>query len=101
RREEALTVVERRCPRCNAPRERRQAYCVECGLRLPVLQGAIPGLRRRWVRSFGWYPGDWIWASVPALAVAAGGAAVAIAFGGTPSPPSATTVVAIKRPAPA
>jgi hypothetical protein len=99
RREEALAVIERRCPRCGAPRERRQAYCVECGLRLPALQGALPGLRRGWVRSFGWYPGDWIWASIPALAVAAGGAAVAIAFGGTSSTSAATTVIAIHRPA--
>ena len=99
RRDEALAVVEQRCPRCAAPRERRQAYCVECGLRLPVLQGAVPALRRGWVRRFGWYPGDWIWASIPALAVAAAGAAVAIAFGGTPSSSPETTVVAIHRAA--
>jgi hypothetical protein len=93
RRREALAAVEGRCPRCGAPRERRQEYCVECGLRLPTLRGAIPALRRRWVRRLGWYPGDWVWASLLTLAVAAAGAAVAITFGGGSSSAAGTTAV--------
>src|SRR5262249_40732024 len=31
-----------------------------------------------WVRTIGWYPGDWFWLSLVALLVAAGGAAAAI-----------------------
>ena len=33
-REAAVASVEQACPRCGAPREPRQEYCVECGLRL-------------------------------------------------------------------
>jgi hypothetical protein len=94
RRQEAVAAVEGRCPRCSAPRERNQEYCIECGLRLPVLRGALPGLRRRWVRRLGWYPGDWVWVSLLTLPVAAAGAAVAIAFGGGSTSAAATTAVA-------
>jgi hypothetical protein len=78
-RREAIAAVEGRCPRCGANRERNQEYCVECGLRLPPLRGAIPALRRRWVRRLGWYPGDWVWVSLLTLLVAIAGAAAAIA----------------------
>ncbi|HZO97367.1 MAG TPA: hypothetical protein VFB42_08350 [Gaiellaceae bacterium] len=94
RREDAIAAVERRCPRCAAPRERLQEYCVECGLRLPSLRGAVPALRRRWLRRLGWYPGDWVWGAIPALAVAAGGAAAAIALGGGETPAAGTTLAA-------
>jgi hypothetical protein len=89
----AVAAVEGRCPRCDAPRERRQEYCVDCGLRLPVLRGAVPALRRRWVRRVGWYPGDWVWPSLVTLAVAAAGAAVAITFGRTTPTTAATTSI--------
>jgi hypothetical protein len=94
RRRDAIAAVDGRCPRCGANRERNQEYCVECGLRLPVVRGAIPALRRRWVRRLGWYPGDWVWVSLLTLAVAIGGAAVAIAFGGNSSSAAATTSIA-------
>jgi hypothetical protein len=94
RRAEAVAAVEGRCPRCGAPRERTQEYCIECALRLPGLRGTIPVLRRRWVRRLGWYPGDWVWVSLLTLAVAAAGAAAAIAFGGGTTSEAATTAVA-------
>jgi hypothetical protein len=94
RRAEAVAAVEGRCPRCGAPRERTQEYCIECGLRLPGLRGAIPVLRRGWVRRLGWYPGDWVWVSLLTLAVAAAGAAAAIAFGGRSTSEAGTTAVA-------
>ena len=89
----AIAAIEERCPRCDAARERDQEYCLECGLRLPSVTGAIPALRRRWVRRLGWYPGDWIWVSVLTLVVAIAGAAVAIALGANSSPSTASTTV--------
>jgi hypothetical protein len=71
---------------------------VECGLRLPSVTGAIPALRRGWLRRLGWYPGDWIWISVLTLVVAIAGAAVAIALGDNSSPSAATTSVAPPPP---
>jgi hypothetical protein len=76
-RQAALLAAERTCPRCGAFR-RGAEFCVECGLRLPELRGTIPSLRRRWVRRIGWYPGDWIWAPLLALVLAAAGTAAAI-----------------------
>ena len=90
----AIAAIEERCPRCDAAREPGQEYCVECGLRLPALIGAIPALRRGWLRRLGWYPGDWIWVSVLTLVVAIAGAAVAIALGDNSSPSTVTTAVA-------
>ena len=76
----AVAAIEETCPRCGARRTPDQEYCVECGLELPVVTGRIASLRRRWIRRFGWYPGDWAWASLATLAVAIAGAAVAIAL---------------------
>jgi hypothetical protein len=99
-REAAVASVEQACPRCGAPREPRQEYCVECGLRLPRATGIVSDLRRRWIQRFGWYPGDWVWSSLLGLVVAVAGAAVAIVLtshegnGGTTiiaSPPSTQT----------
>jgi hypothetical protein len=77
-REAALAATEERCPRCAAPREPGQEYCLECGLHLPTLDGPVPALRRHWIRRIGWYPGDWVWISALALLVAAAGAAISI-----------------------
>jgi hypothetical protein len=75
----AAEAADRTCPRCGAGRELDQRYCVECGLALPRVEGRLPALRRRWVRWFGWYPGDWVWVSLLMLIVAAAGAVSAIA----------------------
>jgi hypothetical protein len=75
-----VAAVEETCPRCGARRRPDQEYCLECGLELPVVSGRIASLRRGWIRRLGWYPGDWIWASLVTLAVALAGAAVAIAL---------------------
>lgn len=75
----AVEAADRRCPRCGAHREQDQRYCLECGLALPSVDGRVPALRRRWLRWFGWYPGDWVWVSLLMLIVAAAGAASAIA----------------------
>jgi hypothetical protein len=77
-RQTALLAAERTCPRCGAVRPRASEYCVECGLRLPVLGGAVASLRRRWVRRIGWYPGDWVWIPLLALVLAVAGTVGAI-----------------------
>jgi zinc-ribbon domain len=76
----AIEAADRTCPRCGAPREPEQRFCLECGLALPNVEGTVPELRRRWLRRFGWYPGDWVWISLLTLLVAAAGAAAAIAL---------------------
>jgi len=50
RRAAAIAAIEERCPRCDAARARDQEYCVECGMRLPRVTGAVPALRRGWLR---------------------------------------------------
>ena len=71
------------CPRCGAPYAPGQEYCLECGLRLPLVRGfagaqIVPSLGRTWQRHIRWYPGDWIWPVLLGLLVAALGATVAI-----------------------
>ena len=62
------------CPRCGAPYDAYQEYCLECGLRLPPPYGA-----RREI----WSSGSplWLWAALAALLLVAlvAGAIVAIA----------------------
>jgi hypothetical protein len=78
RRALAVAAAEGTCPRCGAPRAADQRYCLSCGFALPSLAGRLPGLRRAWIRRFGWYPGDWVWAALPTLLVAAAATAGAI-----------------------
>lgn len=77
---EARTSSER-CVACGAPHAAGQEYCLECGARLhlPSLPGGRP---------------HWIWASLLAFAVAAGGAVVAIAASGKAGPSPPRTIVA-------
>lgn len=63
-------------------------------MRLPRVHGAIAAFRRRWIRGIGWYPGDWLPASLAAAVIAAGGAAAAIVLGRSHSPSATTTFVA-------
>ena len=103
-RETAIAAADETCPRCGSRREADQRYCLDCGLRLPTVTGRLPSLRRRWIRRFGWYPGDWIWVALPTLVVALAGAAAAIAL--TTSEASAngpafvaTSPVTVRQPA--
>jgi len=75
----AIAAADSTCPRCGTARGSSDLYCLACGLKLPVVAGAVPALRRRWMRRLGWYPGDWVWLSLASLVVAVGGAAAAIA----------------------
>ncbi len=89
----ALLATEGRCPRCGALREPEQRYCLECGLHLPPLNGAVPALRRGWIRRVGWYPGDWIWISAVTFLVAVAGAAGSIVVTNHRSGAGDTTIV--------
>jgi hypothetical protein len=75
----AIAAADATCPRCGTARAPRDRYCLACGLKLPVVAGTVPALRRRWLRRLGWYPGDWVWLSLASLLVAVAGAAAAIA----------------------
>jgi hypothetical protein len=74
----AIAAADSTCPRCGSPRAPRDRYCLDCGLRLPAVEGTLASLRRSWLRRLGWYPGDWVWLTLPSLFVAIAGAAVAI-----------------------
>ena len=78
----ASAAADGTCPRCGSLRAPNHRYCLECGLRLPTVDGRIASLRRRWVRRLGWYPGDWMWLALPTLLIAIAGAAVAVAIAG-------------------
>jgi hypothetical protein len=66
------------CPRCGTPYEPGQEYCLECGLALPGSTRATQALSGAWRRRIPWYPGDWVWAALLGLAVAAVAATVVI-----------------------
>ena len=67
------------CPRCGTATEPLQEYCLECGLRLRT-PGLVPALSEGWRRRLPWYPGDWIWPSLAALAIAIIAASAAIVW---------------------
>ncbi len=94
RRQAAAYLADAACPRCGIVRAPDQDYCLECGLRLPVVVGTIAGLRRRWLRRLGWYPGDWVWLAIPLGGLAALGAAAAITLDRQPGAQAAGTYVA-------
>jgi hypothetical protein len=90
---------ERRCPRCAAPYADGQEYCLECGGRLPAAPGLTTRLGNRWRRRLGWYPGDWIWPALLALAVAVGaGVLSAIFLADESSSAGGTLVRTLERP---
>ena len=66
------------CPRCGTPYAAGQEYCLECGLPLPGSARATSALRAAWRRRIPWYPGDWVWAALLGLAVAAVAATVVV-----------------------
>jgi hypothetical protein len=94
-RETAIAAADETCPRCGARREHDQRYCLDCALPLPTVTGRLAALRRRWIRRFGWYPGDWVWISLLTLIVALGGAAAAIAVTASDASADKATFIAI------
>jgi hypothetical protein len=82
-REKAIAAADGTCPRCGAARDADQKYCLECGFALPTVTGPLAKWRRRWIRRFGWYPGDWVWVSLLTLLIAIAGATASIALSET------------------
>ena len=81
------------CGTCGAAAEPHQDYCLECGSRIvPVRRFSTVG--RAWERRYGRYPGDWIWASMLLLVVAAGSATAGIVAGRDTGTGGSETVVA-------
>lgn len=74
------------CPRCGAPHDLYQEYCLECGLRLPP---PFPVRREVWTRE----SPVWLWAALLALLLvaAAAGAIVAVAATGDDEKAARTT----------
>ena len=70
------------CPRCGAPHDPGQEYCLECGYRLRPASGVIGRLAATWQRRFGWYPGDWLWRVLLGFVIAVAGATAAIVLAG-------------------
>jgi hypothetical protein len=92
--EEAATTPAPTCFACGRPHAVGQEYCLECGTRIERPLGLRGSLGAAWRRRLGWYPGDWIWPSLVALAVAAAGGAVAIAASAAETSSGPRTIVA-------
>jgi hypothetical protein len=93
------------CPACGTAAEGGQEYCLQCGTRI------APGRRlgsfgHAWERRLGRYPGDWVFASILLLLVAAGSATAGIVAGrdteatGGPRTIVATSPVVAAPPSP-
>jgi hypothetical protein len=65
------------CSACGTAAEPGQEYCLACGTRL-VAPRRMGALGRSWESRFGRYPGDWVFASLLLLLIAAGSATAGI-----------------------
>jgi hypothetical protein len=72
-----MKTLPESCPACGVAVEPGQEYCLHCGGRI-VPTRRLSALGRAWERRLGRYPGDWIWASLLLLLVAAGSATAGI-----------------------
>lgn len=91
------------CSACGTPADPGQEYCLDCGARI-VPARRFSTIGRAWERRLGRYPGDWIWASLALLLVAAGSATAGIVAGrdkGTPATLSAIVATSPVVTAPA
>jgi cell division septation protein DedD len=93
------------CPACGTPADPDQEYCLHCGARI-VPARRLSTFGHAWQRRLGRYPGDWVFASLLLLLVAAGSATAGIVAGRdteTASGPStivATSPVVTAPPSP-
>ena len=89
----ARPAADRGCPRCGAPHDPGQEYCLECGYRLRPAPGLAGRLGAAWQDRFGWYPGDWVWRVLLGLVIAVAGATAAIVLSdaGAESGPAVAT----------
>ena len=92
----ATAPQEGECPRCGAPTERLQEYCLECGARLPAATGPGATLADRWSRQ-DWGGREWVWPVLVALVVAVVATAAVLAFAAARDEPR-TRLVATQEP---
>ena len=83
------------CPACRRSVHAWQEYCLECGSRIPRPHGVVASLGGWWRRHLPGYPGDWIWPSLGALVIAAGGTAAALSATSGTSQASPRTLTAL------
>ncbi|HEY7602689.1 MAG TPA: zinc ribbon domain-containing protein [Gaiellaceae bacterium] len=82
------------CPACGTAVGPDQDYCLHCGARI-VPERRLSSLGYAWQRRLGRYPGDWVFASLLLLLVAAGSATAGIVAGrDTGAPRASGTIVA-------
>jgi hypothetical protein len=84
------------CPRCGAPTEPLQEYCLECGTRLPAAAGPGATLAAGWRRR-DWSGREWLWPVLVALIVAVLAAAAVLAIGAARDDPR-TRLIATQEP---
>jgi cell division septation protein DedD len=65
------------CPACGTRAEADQEYCLHCGARIAPPR-RLSRFGHAWQRRIGRYPGDWVFASLLLLLVAAGSATAGI-----------------------
>ncbi|MGE5272598.1 MAG: hypothetical protein ACM3QU_02345 [Verrucomicrobiota bacterium] len=68
------------CHACGTPAESGQEYCLRCGARIAPAR-RLSSFGYAWERRIGRYPGDWLFASLLLLLVAAGSATAGIVAG--------------------
>jgi hypothetical protein len=85
------------CAACGAVAEPGQEYCLDCGARV-VPPRRLGTLGSAWERRFGRYPGDWIFASLLLLLVAAGSATAGIVAGRDTTSASGTRTIVATSP---
>ncbi len=79
---------QRGCPRCSAPVEPHQEYCLECGLRLPREPTAIDRASAQVAERHPW-SGGWIFPALLGLLIAVVGTGAAIAISDDGESPAA------------
>jgi hypothetical protein len=83
-----------RCPRCGAPHDPLQEYCLECGLRLVPLPGATLTRETVWTRE----SPIWLWLALAALLAVALAAGAIVALAATDDDDEAATSVPTTGP---
>jgi hypothetical protein len=84
------------CPRCAAPTQAFQEYCLECGARLPPGHGPGAALAEGWRRRDRSGP-EWVWPVLVALVVAVLAVAAVLALAASRDDPR-PTLVATQEP---
>ena len=85
------------CPRCGAPTQAFQEYCLECGARLPPGHGPGAALAEGWRRGDRRPSPEWVWPVLVAFVVAVLASAAVVALAASRDEPR-PTLVATQEP---